>query len=457
MEVPIVRVGVPDDKNGRIIYHGANPAGEGWDTVYSFTYYYVPDKRGWKRTIYFWGLSAYIQMINNWPFYGKTGIVIYTNPVTLTFLQEAFPQEIYPNIIFAVPFWPAFSNDAGELDVFILRTMRYQAVDHFRAATVHIRDADTLFTSIYYSDIGDDDFAKLLLDWESRYTEFVAELEASGKQIILGSVKDYRRSWHSNLVYPIDFPYPFQKISENNFMSNMQEEKHIFVKKANFKTPIRYSLLFDEKYFFTPKIGVFAGFSTVTRNRDGIEPFWLLCVQYMVSRYIMTTPVYSEENGKQLTNWQIKSAFEIGKDERMLLYAIIPAYFERIFFLNINYGVRIGVDHSKINSLRGRKMYLFYFPEYFDQFQADGSDPLSAELRALFQAQRDSYLNWLTQFKETYPTEKNFLNAVNANFESIVPNNGKTYKVFEKYGKKVIRRGGRRTRTSTRRRHSRKF
>lgn len=179
---------------------------------------------------------------------------------------------------------------------------------------------------------------------------------------------------------------------------------------------------FKEKYMFFPKVGAFAGFVSVLENRNGIQDFWKLCVEYLLSRYFMVEDM--ETKKKVVSNEIFKrqiydssgvkiglaTSFAIGKDERMLLYGVAPQYLEKIFILPLSYSRNEGTLEK--NFIADPNSY----------FRREVEPQLNAPQNQYFLKGIKTYKDWLDSFYKLYPTEKDFLDAVNTNLrERLVP------------------------------------
>jgi hypothetical protein len=373
--------GLPPEQNGVIHFSGINPSGKGLSHIFSFTFYFVPKEnstnhlKNLSETKYYKGLKAYIDMVHSPDFAFKAGVVIYTDAFTKPLLEELFPMIEYPNLILAVVEWAYFTNETGNVDRTIMRIFRYQAVQHFTSQNVHMRDADTLF-AVYLSDSeslqeyhkSQKEFSQFIVDWESAYLQFLPRISSLGKQIVFGANDEYTPVYHQNILYPSIFRYSINKMSPS-------ERKKI-------------------KFTFS-MVGVFAGFVSVLENRDGIEEFWKLCIQYIIKRYVM---IEHPETKKMITINQLYSApspeggrvpYGIGKDERMLLWGVIPSYLPKCYFMKVEYSEK--------------RTYPFYNPSYFKELSVSNS------LYKYVVSQLEDYKEWVENFYTLFPTEEDFI------------------------------------------------
>ncbi len=465
---------------------------------------------------------------------GNNGVVIYTTWPTLKMLAEEFSIEDYPNLVYAVPEWEYFSNEEELLSKDILRCMRYHAVELYPSLNVHMRDADTLFTAFLYA--GGYDWARfqyLTCAWETTYlTIFLPEMEKQGKQIVLGGSLRYSAFYHSNIPYPVEFTFPLRKSFSGE--KGLNPYKHIYIrsnmytndniaelrrlrdepipqeegenwsayltrkwetekkKQQEYKATIpperrqlipyfdhftkdyKYMYLKGASWFGEP--GLFAGFTSVLKDRKGIEEFWKICVDYLVSRYYKTTDpetgkiILTDELIQELrwiTSLEKISALKplaFGKDERMLMYGILPAYFPMVYFFDMRY-------YKEMKSYTTAKDLEFLEPDYPAKL-LEHNNYEHRELTKSFKSHTKSYVDWMSDMKKTYPTQKNFLNAIEANFQkrfvpfeeamsqapkNRVPFEGfvEPYKEFAKYGRATLPGkldGGRRRPRTTRHR-----
>jgi hypothetical protein len=436
--------GTSSDTNGVVHIFGQNPTGIGRDHIFSFVFYYnIKSGLKFQETTYFRGLQAYIKMIHDTEHIDSLGMIIYTNTSTIKYLQEFFPLEKNPNLLYAIPEWPLYTTDTGDLDTTVFRTMRYQAVEAFPHTNVHMRDADTLFISVM-DNLSTDEFYKLVRDWEDTYLfKFLPKIEALGKQIVLGTHIAYNLAkFHGNLVYPVNFTFPLE-LNRRGQLFPFTPSKFAYHKNFPYES---YGSEFRRKYIYgTDKEdenhAVLAGFSSVLKNREGIQNFWTICVEYMVQRYRMTRDSISNR-------FHSKSLYAIGKDERMLIYGVIPNLFDKIFFMKINYndGLPSGFSaliktREDIEALQKRKninpenlkRIEMLTPSYFNTVPLDVDPSNKNTLPGMFYTQVQRYQDWLTYMKEKYPTETDFLNSINANLsKALTPD--EYIKFFENLG-----------------------
>ncbi len=446
-DIPITAAkGFPAELNGTIHCYGQNPEGAGREHIFSFVFYYDTKKAlKIEETDYFRGLEAYIQMVHDDVHAPYFGMIVYTNTLTAKLFQEFFPLQRYPNLIVAIPEWPLYTTSEGDLDNTVLTTMRYQAVEAFPYANVHMRDADTLFVSLLLK-MNQKEFYEVVREWEDKYLRsFLPKVESLGKQIVLGSHEDYTLSnYHGNLIYPVDFTFSLPMNSGYQLfpITPSTELPRPFMIRKPFPYE-QYSTGFKRKYMYgyekeSENHGVFAGFSTVLRNRTGIENFWAICVEYMVQRYRMTRDSISNR-------FHSRSSYAIGKDERMLIYGIIPRLFDTIFFMDINYNGG-ELPYSLLSKIKTRKDIELYkdkksvellSPSYLDKVPLNVDPSDSSTLPGMFYAQVQAYGAWLATMKAAYPTEKAFLNAIDTNLsQALTPD--ELMKIYEEMGLKNL-------------------
>lgn len=213
-----------------------------------------------------------------------------------------------------------------------------------------------------------------------------------------------------------------------------------------------------QKYMFKGYQAVYAGFLTITRNRKGIEDFWSKCVEYLFQHVKMTknertdklvttnnmirgsssSQLGRKEKSLNEIDAQRKSVYSIGKDERMLIWAIIPEYINNIFFFNVNYVP----DKEKAS-----KTY-FYNPNSLRKYNKNkNGNPDNWEHQRMFLLQSSNHKEWLEDFLQQYPTEEAFLDFFEKNIQKrLVPMNIQEgpYKTIRNKGILTRKKGGKR-------------
>lgn len=216
--------------------------------------------------------------------------------------------------------------------------------------------------------------------------------------------------------------------------------------------------------------GILAGFASVLKNREGLEDFWKTCVEYLVSRYytsvdpesgkvklsdeIFEELVLTKHNGKIIA----KKIYGFGKDERMLFYGILPKYLPKIYFFDIRY-------FKWYSFYKDRTDLDFLEPTYPAKILEPYGEHEAERLTKYFTRFIKDYNKWLDKFKESYPTQKTYLEAVEENFQkrfvpidavlaqaskNVAPFEGhaQPYEEYAKYGRATMPgklEGGRRT------------
>jgi hypothetical protein len=292
----------------------------------------------------------------------NTSIVIYTDAESFPLLTQAF--SAYPKIIFAVVNFPKYAL-GNRLEPSIMRCMRYQALESFPRSWICVRDADTLFTSelrnaheayvngwkgtkpesIPLPPIIPDYrpfFVEKISAWEE---DFITQWMKEGSSITLGTAFNYIAVWHTEFpfIYPIKryikaatkelsggtFDYVYH-VGPNGSRTNIDRELGGRFRNAK-----------NIKFFSTPPKGIYAGFTNFTVRRP--QNIWLLCYDYLVRHYEMMV----DDSGKRypiktnaktvISDKHVEFADTIGKDERMLLFAILPHYYNDCYFFSIEY------------------------------------------------------------------------------------------------------------------------
>lgn len=270
---------------------------------YSFTFYWNNKKTRFQDTDYYWGLDAYRKMIQENAFFEKVGMIIYTDAGTLALLEEFFGGQ--SKVVLALTKWPDYEIAEGKVEPSILRCMRYHAVAAFPGKWIAIRDADTLFPGQLSAE-GDTGFIEA---WEEGFTRGWP----AGK-IVIGVHRSYQQTWHANMPFP------------NTLKKNKNSKNSTFYRQMSYKNRMRTLLNKNNIPIFEAPLGMYAGFVNFP---VGYESVWPMFEKYLYQRFFIT------EAGEISNKDSIIPS--IGKDERLLLFSLLPEYFDRIYFFTIDY------------------------------------------------------------------------------------------------------------------------
>ena len=212
----------------------------------------------------------------------------------------------------------------------------------------------------------------------------------------------------------------------NTIANEIKQEIKSKIPKENFlPTPFSSHL---KEFMRKGSPAVYAGFVSVLQNRKGIENFWKYCVEYLFSRYKMTDDI---ETGRKIISNNIfktyavgrkgkislTSVLAIGKDERMLMYGVAPKVKDKIFAFPIMYS-------TEVKNIKGSG---FYEPDLYFQSTVNPEIQIkngNYSLTKTFLESTESHQKWLTDFYKKFPTEKDFLNAIDTMLvEKLVPVN----------------------------------
>jgi hypothetical protein len=284
------------------------------------------------------GIDFYINMIhseimedrlNRW------GIIVYTDIKAYEYLRKIFPFELYPKLIIAVVVWPHYSHKDGRVDYSILRCLRFQAMELFPKKPICARDSDTIFhvATTYYERYKKhkDGIISLIRKWElafldawiGSYTpeelkEYNDDPRPEGKiteKVVLGSSNNYRTEWHVDVPYPI--PFIDNTVLNYKLIKFFKREPHPLVFVG---------------------WGLYAGFVNIGADKSGIEDIWYLCTEYLLERYMMVKTEDGESHvSDTYTHGILGSVF--GKDEKLLMFAVLPYTFQNTYIMFIEYPV----------------------------------------------------------------------------------------------------------------------
>jgi hypothetical protein len=336
--------------------------------IFSFVIYFREnDEETFKSSIYFTGLSIYAEIIHSplFPFFKDVGMILYTDKASYNIVFPFFAH--YKKLMFGIVVWPKFTIK-NTIEDTILRCMRYQALEAFPNAWICIRDADTLFPdeiiiSKKYSKeglISKDSYGRVI-DYMLFFIEAIGKweevfiitwLEDVKNPIYLGVFPTYKRGWHSNMA--IKWPIKKQKTRDFRYKTGFSPNEGV----NNRRRFAEYEYTTKNKLVFTPPLGVLAGFTNFNKlsidSPSRPNDVWCLCYDYLISRYFLIYDKDDKDDKKLIVNNKYvkfsRDHMSTGKDERMILFAIIPKYVTLCYFFWINYS-RINNNNNNNESL----------------------------------------------------------------------------------------------------------
>jgi hypothetical protein len=312
-----------------------------YNGFFSFTIYYRREDE-FPHSHYYHGLMLYAEMIHTHPFFENAAILLYTDTETLPILKKAF--STYTKVIYAVTKWPRFTL-GDKIEDTVLRCMRFQALDAFPTAWVCTRDADTIFTSEimnahqayskgYKGTTADgtqiDDYrpflAKKIGDWEAEFFHYWHE---SGLPINLGVNIDYKKRWHQ------EFPliYSIKNLSAK-YSNEGYDGARLVLKAEKGGRFTNYYKRTKNQFVMAAPGGIFAGFTNFAKHRP--QDIWTFCYDYITSHYDLVE-TNAEKHTKEISNYRVDFVDRIGKDERILLFTLLPKYIDLCYFFSIEY------------------------------------------------------------------------------------------------------------------------
>ena len=317
--------------------------------IFSFTIYSRNGSEQFRKSPYFIGLLLYAEIIHSplFPFFSNTGLILYTDKNTYSILYPFFAP--YEKVIFGITEWPAFAIE-DTIEDSILRCLRFHAVEAFPMAWICCRDADTIFPneiflcdeaySKGYKGIDSDgrvveDYRVFLVEqigkWEQLF--ILTWLDDEKNPIYLGTSPTYRAGWHTNM----GVQWPIKTLWKNDTYKKKRGPNGSSV-NIGYERLGRFSNYEEEtgtSFIMRAPFGIWAGFCNFSNERP--HDIWELCYDYITQRY---TLVNDTKYGLQISNSYIKldyAPMDVGKDERIILFAIIPKYVKLCYFYWINY------------------------------------------------------------------------------------------------------------------------
>ena len=342
--------------------------------LFSFTLYYRTS--AFRDSIYFYGLLMYANFLHSMPYFNKVGMIIYTDEDSYSKIKPYFSK--YPKLIFGIVKWDAYMINDTMVENTMLRTLRFHATEAFPHAWLAIRDADTIFTNeikeiILRTVQIDDIIIKRIIilsyeigKWEQSFMERF--MEDSEKTICIGIGFWYRRFWHKNILLKY----------APKFNNNL---KQFELYQKNKEHP---------QFIQTPPNGVLAGFANFKTSRP--NDIWGLCYNYLTIHYSLqnlnqnnkTKKIRDINNAKIFKIALVDSGlYNIGKDERMIIYGILHKYLEKTHFIKLalspddKYSIQeLGVYEKSLNINSEKTIYTVllqnnYIPTLYDNKEND--------------------------------------------------------------------------------------
>lgn len=330
-----------------------------YNGLFSFVLYYNDDFKEFLDSPYYIGLSIYAEIVHQSDFFSNTSVIIYTDTASLPLLTKAF--SAYPKLIFAVVNCKKYAIE-DIIESSIMRCFRFQALDLFPRSWIYIRDADTLFTSELmnaheaYSKgwVGTTpdgtpipDYRLFFVDRISKWEEdFIQHWMMEGSAITLGTHSNYLARWHTE--FPII--YPLKRVIK------AAEKMHYKPggSKVNLTTELggrfeNYEKETGVKLFNTVPIGVYAGFTNFNVRRA--QNIWLLCYDYLIRHYEIIL-----DDRPKISDEYIAFSASFGKDERMILFAILPYYLSDCYFFSVEYYGHIQLFNNIVNKVQSESL-----------------------------------------------------------------------------------------------------
>jgi len=328
-------------EEGHVDFITRLPDIQNFEGLFSFTLYYNSSYEEFLASHYYCGLFIYAELIHHHPEFKSFGMVIYTDKRSQDHLQKAF--SAYPKVIYGVTNWSSFA-EGDAIEGTILRCMRFQAVEAFPQSIICTRDADTIFTTEimtaedayrkgFKGKTPDgtviDDYRPFLAqkigDWEA---EFIKFWKAEGSPINIGTNFNYHMRWHQELpfVYSIknvSEKYGFRTPSFNGARLNISKEQGGRFSDYYNETKLRLVL--------NAPVGIYAGFTNFAAARP--SDLWSRSFDYITSHYLLV----DHEKRKIISNARVTFIDMVGKDERIVLFAMIPKYHKLCYFFCLEY------------------------------------------------------------------------------------------------------------------------
>jgi hypothetical protein len=366
--IPFTSNSAADEGTVELSYHRDYSTYKG---LFSFVLYFRGPIELLKISKYYFGIKSYIDFTHNTSddrlrdFFKDVGIIIYTDPYCSQMMKDVFGS--YEKVIIATVNWPRYmiglEGVLPRIPGTLLRIMRFQATEAFPNSYICVRDADTIFpmeikftisvnngiihinkrhdgrlvfpnNGLITTENVDQLVADRIGNWEKT---FIEQWMTVPESMFFGMGGDsYTRNWHRNIPVTLNI--------DHNTAVNISSTSRILDKKLyseqlgsasnNIKAALdqaRNPFILTYKFLY----GIYAGFVNfkVSRPRN----LWTMVVGYIISRNPLIT--YKRDKTLESEYWQtaLKIDYDVGNDERALIFAIAAQYPNDILFGNILY------------------------------------------------------------------------------------------------------------------------
>jgi hypothetical protein len=296
--------------------------------VFSFVLYYSDPEKPLTDTDYYHGIMSYLFAAMNMKKYGiNVGVFIVTDDKSYNIIRDSFSYEAVKDILtMCRVHWPRYEIE-GELDKSIFRCMRYITLgfEELKGKWVAIRDADTLFPYEMYN-------IAWMMERIKEYTEAKGEVKDK-LAFIRGDEYDFytnKGEWGLPTTDKFHLGMILGHLIakwETEFIHTYKSRPHSIVfgvgNRYVPKWVINYNPSKNEETFHAD-FGLYAGFVTFFESRP--DDIWNTIYLFITMRYTIESLITDKDKG-----------YYIGKDEQLLLFAVLPKYSLKSTFFLVSY------------------------------------------------------------------------------------------------------------------------
>ncbi len=278
----------------------------------------------------------------------NVGIFIITDDKSYDLIKSSFSYEAVVNILtICRVHWPKYELN-GELDKSIFRCMRYITLgfEELKGKWIGVRDADTIFPYEMYNIAW---MMERVLEYDAATPEKKNKLVAVKGDEYYFYTDKYESGLPTTDKFNIAMILGYLIANwETEFINTYKRKPHSIVFGVGSRYKPQWAINYNpskEENMFNADFGLYAGFVTFFESRP--DDIWNIIYLFITMRY-----------SKKITNGveqllHTDKNYYIGKDEQLLLYAVLPKYSLQSTFFLLSYVTDIFFKYSILCMRKG--------------------------------------------------------------------------------------------------------